>query len=39
MAEIAELLNVFAPDTPSAVRWRAFAERKLAGVDAQIRRA
>jgi MerR family redox-sensitive transcriptional activator SoxR len=39
MAEIAELLNGFASDTPPAVRWRAFAERKLAAVDAQIRRA
>ena len=39
MAEIGELLHGFAPDTPPAVRWRAFAERKLAAVDAQIRRA
>jgi MerR family redox-sensitive transcriptional activator SoxR len=39
MAEIAELLHGFAPDTPPAARWRAFAERKLTEVDAQIRRA
>lgn len=39
MAEIGELLNGFSPDTLPAVRWRAFAERKLVEVDAQIRRA
>jgi MerR family redox-sensitive transcriptional activator SoxR len=39
MAEIAALLHGFAPDTPPAARWRAFAERKLVEVDAQIRRA
>ena len=38
MAEIAVLINGFAPDTPAATRWQALAERKLAEVEAQIRR-
>jgi MerR family redox-sensitive transcriptional activator SoxR len=38
MAEIGVLINGFAPDTPAADRWQALAERKLAEVEAQLRR-
>ena len=38
MAEIAELLHGFAPETAAGDRWRALAERKLVEVEEQIRR-
>jgi MerR family redox-sensitive transcriptional activator SoxR len=38
MAEIATLVNGFAPETPAAERWRVLAEHKLVEVEALIRR-
>jgi MerR family redox-sensitive transcriptional activator SoxR len=38
MAEIAMLVNGFAPETPAAERWRALAEAKLVEVEARLRR-
>lgn len=39
LAEIKELFQGFAPDTPPAARWRKLASEKLAEVDALIVRA
>ena len=39
VAEIQTLLHGFAPDTPPAARWQAFAKQKIRKLDAQIARA